>query len=72
MVEEEGEVFRKGHVLLTPKEMEGEYDGEELRMELLEAEVERPPPHGDVLVSKGQNDRALMLFDSFQVICPRG
>ncbi|KAF9002517.1 hypothetical protein BDQ17DRAFT_1306302 [Cyathus striatus] len=43
-VEEEGEVFRKGNVLLGPEEMEGEYDGEELRKELLEAMVERPPP----------------------------
>ncbi|EJD08451.1 uncharacterized protein FOMMEDRAFT_101852 [Fomitiporia mediterranea MF3/22] len=44
MVEEEGEVFRKGNILLGPDEMEGEYDGEELRIELLEAEVQRPPP----------------------------
>ncbi|KAF9555391.1 RNI-like protein [Agrocybe pediades] len=43
-VEEEGEVFRKGAVLLGPEEMEGEYAGEELRKELLEAMVERPPP----------------------------
>ncbi|KAF8638634.1 hypothetical protein AX17_002059 [Amanita inopinata Kibby_2008] len=43
-VEEEGEVFRKGTVLLGPEEMEGEYDGEELRRELLDAMVERPPP----------------------------
>ncbi|PPQ96897.1 hypothetical protein CVT26_005882 [Gymnopilus dilepis] len=43
-VEEEGEVFRKGQVLLGPEEMEGEYAGEELRKELLEAMVERPPP----------------------------
>ncbi|KAF9261653.1 RNI-like protein [Marasmius fiardii PR-910] len=43
-VEEEGEVFRKGTVLLGPEEMEGEYDGEELRRELLEAMVERPAP----------------------------
>ncbi|THH29900.1 hypothetical protein EUX98_g4280 [Antrodiella citrinella] len=43
-VAEEGEVFRKGNVLLTPEEMEGEYDSEELRKELLEAMVERPPP----------------------------
>ncbi|KIM43835.1 hypothetical protein M413DRAFT_18150 [Hebeloma cylindrosporum] len=43
-VEEEGEVFRKGTVLLGPAEMEGEYAGEELRKELLEAMVERPPP----------------------------
>jgi hypothetical protein len=33
-VEEEGEVFRKGNVLLGPEEMEGEYDGEELRQEV--------------------------------------
>ena len=32
MVEEEGEVFRKGSVLLGPEEMEGDYDGEELRV----------------------------------------
>ncbi|KAJ7193135.1 hypothetical protein GGX14DRAFT_593226 [Mycena pura] len=43
-VEEEGEVFRKGTVLLGPEEMDGEYAGEELRKELLEAMVERPPP----------------------------
>ncbi|KAK7051764.1 hypothetical protein R3P38DRAFT_3343862 [Favolaschia claudopus] len=43
-VEEEGEVFRKGNVLLGPEEMEGEYAGEDLRKELLEAMVERPPP----------------------------
>ena len=34
MVEEEGEVFRKGTVLLGPEEMEGEYDGEELRIDV--------------------------------------
>ena len=34
MVEEEGEVFRKGNVLLGPDEMEGDYDGEELRIEV--------------------------------------
>lgn len=33
-VAEEGEVFRKGTVLLGPEEMEGEYDGEELRREV--------------------------------------
>lgn len=33
-VEEEGEVFRKGTVLLGPEEMEGEFDGEELRREV--------------------------------------
>lgn len=33
-VAEEGEVFRKGNVLLTPEEMEGEYDSEELRKEV--------------------------------------
>jgi len=37
-------VFRKGTVLLGPEEMEGEYAGEDLRKELLEAMVERPPP----------------------------
>ena len=34
MVEEEAEVFRKGTVLLGPEEMEGEYAGEELRIEV--------------------------------------
>ncbi|KAJ6476681.1 hypothetical protein C8R47DRAFT_1178834 [Mycena vitilis] len=43
-VEEEGEVFRKGTALLTEEEMDGEYAGEDLRKELLEAMVERPPP----------------------------
>ncbi|KAI0321438.1 hypothetical protein OF83DRAFT_1051221 [Amylostereum chailletii] len=43
-VAEEGEVFRRGNKLLGPEEMEGEFDGEELRIELLEAEVARPPP----------------------------
>jgi len=43
-VEEEGEVFRKGTVLLGPEEMEGEYAGDDLRKELLDAMVERPPP----------------------------
>lgn len=33
-VAEEGEVFRKGTVLLGPEELEGEYDGEELRKEV--------------------------------------
>lgn len=33
-VAEEGEVFRKGAVLLTPEEMETEYDSEELRKEV--------------------------------------
>lgn len=33
-VAEEGEVFRKGAVLLTPEEMENEYDSEELRKEV--------------------------------------
>lgn len=35
-VTEEGEVFRKGAVLLTPEEMEGEYDSEDLRREVCE------------------------------------
>ncbi|EIM83836.1 uncharacterized protein STEHIDRAFT_170302 [Stereum hirsutum FP-91666 SS1] len=47
-VEEEGEVFRKGTKLLGPEEMEGEYAGEELRIELLEAMVDRPPPRSIV------------------------
>jgi protein phosphatase 1 regulatory subunit 37 len=33
-VAEEGEIFRKGNRLLGPEEMEGEYDGEELRIEV--------------------------------------
>lgn len=33
-MEEEGEVFRKGAVLLTQEEMETEYDSEELRKEV--------------------------------------
>ena len=37
-------MFRKGQVLLGPEELEGEYDSEELRAQLLEAMVERPPP----------------------------
>ncbi|EGN94523.1 hypothetical protein SERLA73DRAFT_114776 [Serpula lacrymans var. lacrymans S7.3] len=45
-VEEEGEVFRRGNVLLGPEEMEGEFAGDELRRELLDAMVERPPPRG--------------------------
>ncbi|EIN04586.1 hypothetical protein PUNSTDRAFT_47270 [Punctularia strigosozonata HHB-11173 SS5] len=43
-VEEEGEVFRKGNVLLSEEDMENDYAGDELRKELLEAMVERPPP----------------------------
>lgn len=45
-VEEEGEVFRKGVALLTPEKMEdelGDYAGDDLRIELLETEVERAP-----------------------------
>lgn len=38
-VEEEGEVFRKGTVLLGPAEMEGEYPGEELRKEVRDFQV---------------------------------
>jgi len=33
-VAEEGEIFRKGNRLLGPEEMEGEYAGEELRIEV--------------------------------------
>jgi protein phosphatase 1 regulatory subunit 37 len=33
-VEEEAEIFRKGQVLLGPDEMEGDFDGEELRVEV--------------------------------------
>ena len=35
-VEEEGEVFRRGTILLGPEEMEGEYAGEELRKEVFQ------------------------------------
>ena len=34
MVEEEGEVFRLGIVLLGPEEMDGDYAGEDLRREV--------------------------------------
>jgi hypothetical protein len=44
LVEEEGEVFRKGIVLLGPAEMEGDYAGEELRREV------RTLEYSDVLV----------------------
>ena len=33
-VAEEGEIFRKGNKLLGPEEMEGEYAGEDLRIEV--------------------------------------
>lgn len=33
-MEEEGEIFRKGTVLLGPEELEGEYAGEDLRKEV--------------------------------------
>lgn len=33
-MEEEGEIFRKGNVLLGPEELEGEYAGEDLRKEV--------------------------------------
>ena len=33
-VAEEGEVFRKGQKLLTEEEMEGDYAGDELRVEV--------------------------------------
>jgi protein phosphatase 1 regulatory subunit 37 len=36
-VEEEGEIFRKGAVLLSREQMEGDFAGEELRREV------RPP-----------------------------
>ena len=42
---EEGEVFRKGTVLLGPAEMEGGYAREELRKEVsLNLEVHREQP----------------------------
>lgn len=47
-VEEEGEIFRKGAILLGPEEMEGDHAGEDLRRELLDAMVERPPPRSIV------------------------
>lgn len=47
-VAEEGEIFRKGAVLLGPEEMEGDHAGEDLRRELLEAMVERAPPRSIV------------------------
>lgn len=43
LLEEEGEIFRKGQALLSEAEMESEYAGEELRQGLLEAQLERPP-----------------------------
>jgi protein phosphatase 1 regulatory subunit 37 len=43
-VAEEGEVFRKGQVLLGPEEMEGEYAGEDLRREVLASRF--PCTHG--------------------------
>jgi len=49
-MEEEGEVFRKGHVLLGPQELGEEgagIDSEELKRELLEAQVERRPRHDE-------------------------
>ncbi|KAG5637415.1 hypothetical protein H0H81_004673 [Sphagnurus paluster] len=60
-VAEEGEVFRKGTVLLGPEEMEGEYAGEDLRKELLEAMVERPPPRpfqDDFLLDSMEHSRS--------------
>jgi len=33
-VEEEGEIFRKGAILLGPEEMEGDHAGEDLRREV--------------------------------------
>jgi len=50
-VEEEGEVFRKGNALLGPNELdEGGVDisSEELKRELLEAQVERPRRVDDI------------------------
>ncbi|KAG1850462.1 hypothetical protein F4604DRAFT_1970301 [Suillus subluteus] len=46
-VEEEGEIFQKGAVLLGPEEMEGECAGADLRLEVtspLPGEPLRPPP----------------------------
>jgi protein phosphatase 1 regulatory subunit 37 len=34
LVEEEGEIFRKGQALLGPDELEGEFAGEQLRIEV--------------------------------------
>ncbi|KAF8324920.1 uncharacterized protein EI90DRAFT_3074459 [Cantharellus anzutake] len=50
-VEEEGEIFRKGNVLLGPDELgeEGvDISSEELKRELLEAQVERPRRSDDI------------------------
>ena len=46
-VEEEGEIFRKGTVLLGPEEMEGEYAGEDLRREVCPVSFSSPSisPH---------------------------
>ncbi|KAG9078332.1 hypothetical protein FS749_009686, partial [Ceratobasidium sp. UAMH 11750] len=42
-VAEEGEILRKGRVLLSPNELESGTDSEALRQELLEAQVDRAP-----------------------------
>ena len=47
---EEGEIFRKGNKLLGPEEMEGEYDGEELRIE-----VRASPSHSTDSVNCSRN-----------------
>lgn len=52
MVEEEGEVFRKGIVLLGPAEMEGDYAGEELRREVRKSEVYFTPNFLIVFIKK--------------------
>ncbi|KAF5343098.1 hypothetical protein D9758_016016 [Tetrapyrgos nigripes] len=65
-VQEEGEVFRKGNILLGPEEMEGEYAGEELRRELLEAMVERPAPR-DLTDEFGQAILADPAQDGFYI-----
>jgi len=66
-VEEEGEIFRKGAVLLGPEEMEGEYAGEELRREVSASVVQlgthfdysrscwRPWLNGPLLVVSSMN-----------------
>ena len=60
-MEEEGDVFRKGVVLLGQDEIEGEYAGDELRREVLETHEDEelmidvdtvgPPPRFSISAS---------------------
>lgn len=54
-VAEEGEIFRKGTVLLGPEELEGEYAGEELRKEVRLSSLSSQPDltQAVVLVARG-------------------